>query len=296
MNIAFLQLAYLMDSFVYLFADPFFSICFPLSRFKNLQHPLLRKLGLKNNNLPYDYVTRLWGTWAMLIFGIRCKIEGWENIDKFYNNATSTIGLFQHSSFLDFIVIMGACGYGFKWVSKKSLYKIPMLGLMGYMAGMIPIDRTNLDSAKKSLDNAAHVAQYYGRGVAIAPEGTRSTDGQLAEFKKGAFHLALKCDVDATPLILFGAFNLWSPSSILCAPGLLTLRILPPLQIKEYQPDRYNAMAKDTRIAMLQAMAQPPAQIVGSTGTLYQIASYICTTATYALTAGISYGVWKYFH
>lgn len=232
----------------------------------------------------------------MLIFGLRCKIEGWENVDKFYQNGTSTIGLFQHSSFLDFIVVMGACGYQFKWVSKKSLYRIPMLGLMGYMAGMIPIDRTNLDSAKKSLDNAAYVAQHYGRGIAIAPEGTRSMHGQLAEFKKGAFHLALKCDVDATPLLLFGAFNLWSPSSLFPATGQLTLRLLPALSIKKYQPDRYNAMLKDTRLAMLEAMANPPAPLVTPISPLYNMASLVCTAVTYALTAGAGYGIWKLFH
>lgn len=232
----------------------------------------------------------------MLIFGIKCKIEGWENIAKYYNSGTSTIGLFQHSSFLDFVVIMGACDYGFKWVSKKSLYKIPFLGLMGYMAGMIPIDRTNLDSAKKSLDHAAHVSQYYGRGIAIAPEGTRSMSGQLAEFKKGAFHLALKCAADATPLVLFGGYHLWPPSAICPAPGQVTLRILPALPSTEYQPDKYNEMLKDTRKAMLTAMAQPPEQMVGKTSSAYQITSLICTAATYALTAGLGYGVWRIFH
>lgn len=253
-------------------------------------------MGVKNNRLPYDYVPRLWALWSMAIFGVKARIEGWENVEKHYREGTSVIGLFQHSSFFDFIVVLGASDYLFKWVSKKSLYKIPMLGLMGYMAGMIPIDRTNLDSAKKSLDHAAYVAQHYQRGIAIAPEGTRSEHGQLAEFKKGAFHLALNCKVDAIPLVLFGAYHLWPPKTLCPSPGEVTLRFLPPLHTNDYLPDKYNQMLKDTRIAMLDSMAEPPTHIVGKTSTAYQIFSYFTVAATYALTAGVGFGIWKIFH
>lgn len=232
----------------------------------------------------------------MLVFGIQTKIEGWENARRFAESGTSTIGLFQHSSFFDFIVVMGSCGLLFKWVSKKSLYKIPMFGQMGYMAGMIPIDRTNLESAKQSLDRAAHVAQHYGRSIAIAPEGTRSTNGQLAEFKKGAFHLALKCQVEATPLVLYGAYHLWPPNTLCPSPGVITLRFLPPIKTENYLPDRYNDMLYDVRTVMLNAMAEPPAEIVGKTSATYQLLSAGVVAGTYALAAGISWGIWKIFH
>lgn len=241
----------------------------------------------------------MWAKWAMLIFGIQARLEGWENVREFYESGTSTIGLFEHSSFFDFIVVMGSSNLLFKWVSKKSLYKIPMLGLMGYMSGMIPIDRTNLQSAKASLDWAAHVAQYYGRAIAIAPEGTRSTNGQLAEFKKGAFHLALNCHVDATPLLLFGAYHLWPPNTICPSPGIVTLRFLEPLKTEQYQPDKYNEMLKDARVAMLKAMASPSAQITDNksmtppTSTAYGLLSGATVASTYALTAALGWAVFK---
>jgi 1-acyl-sn-glycerol-3-phosphate acyltransferase len=262
-----------------------------------LKHPLLRKIGVRNNRLPYDYLPRIWAKWAMLIFGIQARLEGWENARPFCDSGTSTIGMFEHSSFFDFIVVMGSCDILFKWVSKKSLYKIPMLGLMAYMSGMIPIDRTNLESAKRSLDHATYVAQHYGRAIAIAPEGTRSANGQLAEFKKGAFHLALNCKVDATPLVLFGAYTLWPPNTLSPSPGVVTLRFLPPVNTNHFLPDRYNAMLKQVRTDMLNAMANPPPhEMAPPTGTAFAILSHTTVAATYALTAAVGWGIWKLFH
>lgn len=273
---------------------PVFTLAFPL----RWMHPLLRKIGIINNRLPYDFVPRMWAKWAMLLFGIQAKLEGWEHVQRFYETGKSTIGLFEHSSFFDFIVVMGSCDILFKWVSKKSLYRIPFLGMMGYMAGMIPIDRSNLESAKKSLDYAAYVAQHYERSIAIAPEGTRSTNGQLAEFKKGAFHLALQCQVDATPLVLFGAYHLWPPNTICPSPGTVTLRFLKPIPTQNYLnlEGGYNHMLKDTRTAMLESMASPPPHIIQPTSTAFALLSGASVAATYALTAVLGYGIWKYFH
>jgi 1-acyl-sn-glycerol-3-phosphate acyltransferase len=272
---------------------PVFLATFPL----RWVHPLLRKLGVRNSKLPYDYLPRIWAKLAMIIFGIQAKLEGLGNAKHFAETGTSTIGMFEHSSFFDFIVVMGSCPIFFKWVSKKSLYKIPMLGLMAYMSGMIPIDRTNLTSAKKSLDHATYVAQYYGRAIAIAPEGTRSLNGQLAEFKKGAFHLALNCKVPTTPLVLFGAYHLWPPNTICPSPGTITLRLLPPISSSPYEQELdYNRMLKDVRTAMLNAMAAPPTSITQPTSIIYSILSGITVAATYTLTAAIGWGVWKIFH
>lgn len=214
----------------------------------------------------------------------------------FAEDGTSTIGMFQHSSFLDFMVVMGGTNILFKWVSKKSLYFLPMVGQMGYMAGMIPIDRSNFASAKRSLDHAAYVAQHYKRGIAIAPEGTRSTTGQLQEFKKGAFHLALQCGVDATPLVFFGAFHLWPPSSLVPSPGVVTLRFLKPIKTADYLPDRYNDLLRDVRVAMLNSLAEPPRETAPHTTTAYSVLSGATVAGTYALTAAVGWLLWKAFH
>lgn len=232
----------------------------------------------------------------MLIFGLESRIEGWENIQQHADDGTSTIGLFEHSSFYDFITVMGSCRLLFKWVAKKSLYMIPMLGQMAWLSGMIPIDRGNIEAAKRSLERAAVIAQKYKRSIAISPEGTRSNNGQLIEFKKGAFHLALKCQVDATPMVLFGAYHLWPPGSILPSPGVVTLRFLKPIRTRDYLPDNYNQMLRDTRIAMLDAMANPPPQIAGPISTTYAIMSYITVAATYGAFIGGVVGIWKFFH
>jgi 1-acyl-sn-glycerol-3-phosphate acyltransferase len=51
----------------------------------------------------------------------------------------------------------------------------------------------------------------YKRSIAIAPEGTRTVHGQLGDFKKGAFHLALEAKAPITPIISYGAYHMWNP-------------------------------------------------------------------------------------
>ena len=84
------------------------------------------------------------------------------------------------------------------------------------------------------------------RSIAIAPEGTRTLSGQLGEFKKGAFHLALEAKVPITPIICFGGYHLWHPKSILPQrTGQVTLRFLPPIDTSKYSTDDYDALLEE---------------------------------------------------
>lgn len=200
----------------------------------------------------------MWAKWTLYILGIEVEIEGWENVKKIYEEGTSTIGLFQHSSYTDFIIVMASCGIVFKWIGKKSAFWIPILGQLAHLAGMIPIDRKNRESAKKSLDHASHVVEKYKRSISISPEGTRSITGNLAKFKKGAFHLCLRCKSPVTPIVIFGAYQCWPPKQPVPLGGRVVLRFHKPISVTPYLPDKYQSLLEDSRKIMMKSMANPP--------------------------------------
>lgn len=90
-----------------------------------------------------------------------------------------------------------------KWLGKASLFRIPVVGWMMRMAGDIPVERGDSDSAKGAM---AACGRWLARGtpVMLFPEGTRSKDGQLLPFKDGAFRLAIETGADVLPVAVAG--------------------------------------------------------------------------------------------
>jgi 1-acyl-sn-glycerol-3-phosphate acyltransferase len=90
-----------------------------------------------------------------------------------------------------------------KWLGKASLFRIPVAGWMMRMAGDVPVERGDSDSAKEAM---AACARWLERGVPVMlfPEGTRSKDGQLLPFKDGAFRLAIETGADVLPVAVTG--------------------------------------------------------------------------------------------
>ena len=90
-----------------------------------------------------------------------------------------------------------------KWLGKASLFRIPVAGWMMGMAGDVPVERGDSDSAKEAM---AACGRWLDRGVPVMlfPEGTRSKDGQLLPFKDGAFRLAIETGADVLPVAVAG--------------------------------------------------------------------------------------------
>ena len=90
-----------------------------------------------------------------------------------------------------------------KWLGKASLFRIPVVGWMMWLAGDVPVHRGDKDSGKGAM---AACARWLRRGVPVMifPEGTRSSDGELLPFKDGAFRLAIETGADVLPIAVSG--------------------------------------------------------------------------------------------
>jgi 1-acyl-sn-glycerol-3-phosphate acyltransferase len=110
------------------------------------------------------------------------------------------------------------------FVSKKDLFKIPLIGFLMKMGGQIPIDRENLKAAIGSLDTATLAVIEEKKTLSIAPEGTRRRSPSngpegLMPFKKGPFHVAKTTKVDIVPVVIIGANRLFKPGQMIPTAG-----------------------------------------------------------------------------
>jgi 1-acyl-sn-glycerol-3-phosphate acyltransferase len=206
-------------------ACPFLYLCLPL----RWCHPLLRKLGMRNNFLPMDIALNYVSRAFMLLCNVKVEAEAAHNMDV----TRPTISMYNHGSNLDPLAIASESPIHYKWIGKKQLFLIPILGWLFSGLGMIALDRANREKAIKTLDTAVAQVQRWGRSVCIAPEGTRSTSGQLLPFKKGPFYMAEALKLPISPVVIFGAFNLWPPGQIFPSPGTITIRFLPWIAVTD---------------------------------------------------------------
>ena len=181
--------------------------------------------------------------------GVRVVWHGLEHIDY----SASTIGMFTHASNLDpFVVASGPLA--FKWIGKKSLFRIPVIGWLLTGLQHISIDRSHREKAIESLRRAAEIVVRERRCIAVSPEGTRSRTGRLADFKKGAFHTAMQVGVPITPLLVEGAYDLWPSGALFALPGTVHVYVLQPIPVGK--GDSYNSLASTVRRACLDANLQ----------------------------------------
>jgi 1-acyl-sn-glycerol-3-phosphate acyltransferase len=175
---------------------------------------------------------------------------GRENIDP----DQSYVIVSNHQSQYDIFVLYGWLGVDFKWVMKKELRKIPALGVACERLGHILIDRSNREAALKSLADAKNRI-VHGTSVIFFPEGTRSLTGELGEFKKGAFVMAMELGLPILPVSIIGTRRILPPKSIRLLPGRVKLIINAPIDISNYSPEHIDRLVDDARAAVLKGMA-----------------------------------------
>jgi 1-acyl-sn-glycerol-3-phosphate acyltransferase len=169
--------------------------------------------------------------------GIRVRTLGLENVPA----GESCIFLSNHVSNLDPPILMPVIPGTTSIFLKKSLMKIPLLGTAMRMGKFVPVSRGNSrEEAERSVAAAAD-ALHSGLHITIFPEGTRSLDGNLLPFKKGAFFLAAETGAPMVPIVIKGTAQMMRRGSRKVYPGDATVTFLPAIRPADY-PDRESLM------------------------------------------------------
>ena len=195
----------------------------------------------KLNNL-----TKRWAQSILIASNIKVTVKGIENID----TSKSYIFMANHSSQLDILVLLGSIPIQFRWLAKAELFKIPLFGGALRHSGQISIDRSNRKSAFKSLKIAADTINN-GVSVVIFPEGTRSLDGKIREFKKGGFVLAVEAGVPIIPVIIHGTNKIMPKKGLRIASGNVHLEFKSPIDTSEFTRKTKDLLLQKVRRVMI---------------------------------------------
>ena len=216
---------------------------------------LLSTLVLRRNSASVQGLAAWWARSIASATGVSVVVEGRDLLE----SGKPYIFAANHQSQFDIFALQGFLGVDFRWLAKKELFKVPIWGPAMRRAGYIPIDRSHGREALKSLDEAAQKIAA-GTSVIIFPEGTRSKDGKLQDFKAGAMLLAIKSGVDIVPVAIAGTHAVLPKGKLLTTPGKVNIRIGKPIEMKEFRPRDKHDLAKkvEGRVAeMLSSMAFP---------------------------------------
>jgi 1-acyl-sn-glycerol-3-phosphate acyltransferase len=190
--------------------------------------------------------------WICRVAGLRTRVEGLENIP-----AGTCLFAANHTSNADAPAIVGAIPRRFAILAKKSLFAIPIVGTAFRLAQFVSVDRANPERAAASIEVAAEWMRQ-GMSFLIYPEGTRSPDGRLLPFRRGAFVLAIKAGVPVVPVACSGAHRVLAKNSYRIRPGDVVVRFCPAIDAAEYPMAHRNELAKRVHDAI--AAALPPDQ------------------------------------
>jgi 1-acyl-sn-glycerol-3-phosphate acyltransferase len=166
----------------------------------------------------------------------------------------------NHTSIADIILLFGLFKQ-FKWVSKKSVFKLPLIGWNMMMSGYVPLVRGDRSSIGRMMEESR---RWLRRGISIMmfPEGTRSEDGQLKPFKHGAFSLALETGVSVVPIAIHGGHALIPKhSGTFAAKADLVVEVLDAIPPDGFtEPDAYAEAARTAiRDALSRRLESAPA-------------------------------------
>jgi 1-acyl-sn-glycerol-3-phosphate acyltransferase len=165
-----------------------------------------------------------WAKTMAFLTPVRVTVEGGENAHR----EQSYVVVINHQSQYDILLVYGWLELDLKWVMKKELRKIPGIGIGCEKAGHIFVDRKKPKQAAQAIRDAL---EHMGKGVGILffPEGTRSLDGHLLPFKKGAFRLSAEQDLPILPVTLVGTRKVLPAKSLSLFPGAIRMVIHPAI-------------------------------------------------------------------
>jgi len=172
-----------------------------------------------------ESIIQLWSRAFLLVAPVRYTVEGADHITP----GTQYFFLSNHLSNFDVALLFRAIPTPIRYLAKKEVYKIPVFAQALKVGGIIKIDRGAGASSYAAINEGVAMAKKNGYSLIVFPEGTRSRDGDLQPFKKGAFRMAIATGLPVVPVTINGTWEVWPPGSKLFHRGDATVVIHEPI-------------------------------------------------------------------
>ncbi|MBR1808548.1 MAG: 1-acyl-sn-glycerol-3-phosphate acyltransferase [Paludibacteraceae bacterium] len=182
-------------------------------------------------------IQQFWSRSFFYLLFVPVEITGTENI----RPGQSYVFVSNHQSMSDVFLIYGWLPVIFKWIMKKELRKIPFVGTACAAAGHIFLERGRTKSVVGTVKQAERVL-HDGVCVVIFPEGTRTADGQVGRFKRGAFGIAEDLNLPVIPITLNGCFELLPKGRFYAVHTPVSMYIGKEVNMADF-PDQETAIA-----------------------------------------------------
>jgi 1-acyl-sn-glycerol-3-phosphate acyltransferase len=192
------------------------------------------------------WVGRRWVSWILRTCGIRVDVDGIENIPR----ERGCLYMSNHQSVFDIVAIVATLPVPWRFVAKRELTWIPFFGWALALGHQIIVDRKNRESSVRSLARAAERVRA-GANVIIFPEGTRSPDASLREFKSGGFHLAIQSGAPIVPVSVSGSWRIAPKRSLRIESGRVLVRYGKPIPTQHLRVDDRGELKRQVREAIL---------------------------------------------
>jgi 1-acyl-sn-glycerol-3-phosphate acyltransferase len=174
----------------------------------------------------YTPFARTWARTVLAIGQIPLVSVGQSRIDA----RGSYVFLVNHESALDILCLLAVLPNQVRFLAKRSLFRIPVLGWSMAAAGFVPIDRHNRAKAMGSFEKAVRRLRR-GRSLILFPEETRSRDGDLLPFKRGGFLLALRAGLPIVPVGIWGTRGILPKGALVFRPGRVAVAVGTPMDL-----------------------------------------------------------------
>jgi len=207
------------------------------------------------------FVTKCMMDWSRKLLGliqVSVKVVGESHFP--HQSDKPLIVMCNHSSLYDIPISAVALNTNLRMLAKKELFRIPVFGAALRHGDFLSIDRHNRDQSIKDLQ-VAKEKMLSGIILWVAPEGTRSKDGQLAEFKRGGFHLALDTQALIVPIVVKDIHKVQAGKDLtLYLNQTIEVEICPPVDASTYTVESRRELVNAVRQPMLDALGQSVAE------------------------------------
>jgi len=195
------------------------------------------------------------GQWAVRVgcrvVGVRVAVSGFERVDP----KVPCVFMANHLSFLDGPLLAMAVRRTARIILKKSLFRIPVLGMAMKHVGFVPVDRKGTKGGQRSLRRAARLMREKGYSFLVFPEGTRSRDGRMLPFRRGGFFLALESGAPIVPVTIEGTYELMPKGQWYARAGEVRIVFHDPVPIEGYAHEAMPELMERVRAAIASGLA-----------------------------------------
>lgn len=188
---------------------------------------------------------------GLALIGVKVDVRGLEQLDPHQ----AYIFTPNHQSFIEVPLFVTYLGRNPGYLAKKEVFKYPIFGTGIRLMKIIPVDRSNSPAAVESARLATRYIRE-GKSYMVYPEGTRSPDGKMLPFKKGAFIMAIEAGVPIVPVSVSGATKVMPKGEFKVFPSTVHVTVHKPISTAGYSKENVAELMRQTREKIYSALSR----------------------------------------